>query len=130
MVEPAFVSLAKPSVPAALERCRRLGAGRIAVFPYFLFTGVLVDRIRAQTQAWAEQHREVAVAHAPHLGADAGIAALVLERHAEALAGGAAMNCDCCIYRIALPGYEHRLGGDRRGHQHGSHSHVHIAERR
>ena len=45
MVEPAFVSLAAPGVPAALERCRRLGATRIAVVPYFLFTGVLVDRI-------------------------------------------------------------------------------------
>ena len=45
MVEPAFVSLAEPSVPAALERCRLLGATKIVVVPYFLFTGVLVDRI-------------------------------------------------------------------------------------
>src|SRR5438270_5134492 len=37
LVEPAFVSLAGPSVPAALDRCRRLGARRIAVVPYFLF---------------------------------------------------------------------------------------------
>src|SRR5213079_2974668 len=29
MVEPAFVSLAAPSVPEALERCRRLGARKI-----------------------------------------------------------------------------------------------------
>src|SRR5438094_2564937 len=53
LVEPAFVSLAPPSVPDALDRCYRLGARRIAVFPYFLFTGVLVERIRAQTHAWA-----------------------------------------------------------------------------
>src|SRR5205085_3705600 len=38
MVEPAFVSLAAPDVAAALERCRRLGAPRIAVVPYLLST--------------------------------------------------------------------------------------------
>ena len=52
-VEPAFVSLASPSVPEGLERCRRLGARRVVVIPYFLFTGVLVERIAAQAVAWA-----------------------------------------------------------------------------
>ncbi len=107
MVEPAFVSLAAPDVPAALDRCRMLGATRIAVVPYFLFTGVLVDRIRAQTTAWAAAHPPLDVRHGPHLGADARIARLVLERYGEALAGDVRMNCDLCIYRVALPGYEH-----------------------
>ena len=107
LVEPAFVSLAAPDVPTALERCRLLGAGRIAVVPYFLFTGVLVDRIRAQTGAWAAAHPTVDVRHGPHLGADPRIARLVLERYGEALAGDVRMNCDLCVYRVALPGYEH-----------------------
>lgn len=107
LVEPAFVSLAAPDVPAALERCRRLGAGRIAVVPYFLFTGVLVDRIRSQTAAWATAHPSVDVRHGPHLGPDPRIARLVLERYGEALAGDVRMNCDLCVYRVALPGYEH-----------------------
>ena len=34
---------------AALERAARLGFEKIVVFPYFLFTGVLVDRIYRQT---------------------------------------------------------------------------------
>ena len=38
-VETAFVSLAEPSVPAAWTAARRLGARRIVVLPYFLFTG-------------------------------------------------------------------------------------------
>ena len=107
MVEPAFVSLAAPDVPAALDRCRMLGATRIAVVPYFLFTGVLVDRIRAQTAAWAAAHPGLDVRPGPHLGADARIARLVLERYGEALVGDVRMNCDLCIYRVALPGYEH-----------------------
>src|SRR5215216_4533453 len=53
LVETAFVSLAPPNVPEALERCRRLGARHIAVFSYFLFTGVLEERIREQSQDFA-----------------------------------------------------------------------------
>ncbi len=118
LVEPAFVSLAEPSVPAALERCRRLGATRIAVVPYFLFTGVLVERIRAQTSAWATAHPDLDVRHGPHLGADPRIAGLVLERYHEAFAGDVRMNCDLCVYRTALPGYEHRLGAPAAVHHH------------
>nr|MBA3791902.1 sirohydrochlorin chelatase [Rubrobacter sp.] len=45
MVETAFVSLASPKVPEALERLRKLGARRVVVFSYFLFAGVLEERI-------------------------------------------------------------------------------------
>jgi sirohydrochlorin ferrochelatase len=100
MVEPAFVSLAPPSVPEALDRCHRLGARRIAVVPYFLFTGVLVDRIRAQAAAWAADHPDADVRHGPYLGPDVRIARLALERYREAVAGEARMNCDCCVYRV------------------------------
>jgi len=110
LVEPAFVSLAPPGVAAALDRCLRLGATRIAVVPYFLFTGVLVDRIRDQTTAWAAEHAGIDVRHGSHLGADPRIAALLLDRYREALAGQARMNCDLCVYRTPLPGHEHRVG--------------------
>lgn len=116
-VEPAFVSLAHPSVPEALERCRRLGATRVAVVPYFLFTGVLVERIAAQARGWSGA--EVVVGE--HLGAVEPVANLVLERYREALEGGALMNCDLCIYRVALPGYEDRVvryAAPAAGHHH------------
>ncbi|MGH9276555.1 MAG: sirohydrochlorin chelatase [Acidimicrobiales bacterium] len=108
-VEPAFVSLAEPAVPAALDRSRRLGFERVAVVPYFLFTGVLVDRIGAQVAAWAGRHPDVQAAVGPHLGPDPRLARLVLERFEEAAYGDVRMNCDCCIYRLPLPGYEHRV---------------------
>jgi sirohydrochlorin ferrochelatase len=110
LVEPAFVSLAAPSVPEALERCRRLGAARVAVVPYFLFTGVLVDRIRSQAAAWAADHGDVHVTVGAELGPDPRLARLVLERYREAVDGDVRMNCDCCTYRVALPGYENRVG--------------------
>ena len=123
-VEPAFVSLAPPSVPEALERCRRLGARTVAVVPYFLFTGILVDRIHAQADAWAAEHPHVAVRHGAHLGPDTRLARLVLERHHEAVEGAARMNCDCCVYRIAIPGYEEQVGRPTPLHAH-PHSHGH-----
>ena len=118
MVEPAFVSLARPSVPEALERVRKLGATRVVVVPYFLFTGVLVDRIREQTAQWAAAAAGMDVRDGPYLGSDARIAQLVLERHADAMAGEAHMNCDLCVYRTPLPGYEHRVGQPVRDHGH------------
>ena len=121
MVEPAFVSLARPDVGAALDRCLRLGATRIVVVPYFLFTGVLVERIRDQATAWAEVHPAVDVRHGPHLGADPRVAELVLERYHEARDGEARMNCDLCVYRTALPGYEHRVGAPAGAGHHDHH---------
>ncbi|MGI8775971.1 MAG: sirohydrochlorin chelatase [Acidimicrobiales bacterium] len=119
MIEPAFVSLAPPDVSAALDRCERLGATHIAVVPYFLFMGVLVERIRDQTTAWAAAHPDVEVRHGPHLGADPRIATLLLDRYREALSGDAHMNCDLCVYRTAMPGHEHRVGVSvRGGHEH------------
>ncbi len=127
-VEPAFVSLAPPDVAAALDRCLRLGATRIAVVPYFLFTGVLVTRIRDQTAAWADAHPGVDVRHGPYLGADPRIATLLLDRYREALAGDAHMNCDLCVYRTAMPGHEHRVGAPiGAGHEHAGGAHVNIS---
>lgn len=107
-VEPAFVSLAGPSVPVALERCRRLGARRLAVVPYFLFTGILVERIRAQARDWAAGHPGHEVATGAELGPDPRLADLVVQRYREATGSAVERNCDCCIYRHALPGYESR----------------------
>ncbi len=131
MVETAFVSLAPPSVPEALERCERLGARRVVVFSYFLFTGVLEERIREQSEAFgAESGLEVR--YAGYFGPDARVADLVLERYREACSGDIRMNCDVCVHRVALPGFEDRVGApatphyhpDEPGHEH-SHGHHH-----
>ena len=135
-VEPGFVSLAEPSVPAVLERLRRLGAWRIVVAPYFLFTGVLPDRVAEQAAAWAARHPDVEVRGAAVLGATPELADLVLERYRETLAGDLRMNCDTCVYRIAMPGFEDRVGAAQlphhhpddpdHAHGHGPHAHTHV----
>ncbi len=109
-VEPGFVSVAAPSVPETLERLRLLGAGTAVVAPFFLFSGVLRNRIYREAAAWAREHPEVEVRCANHLGPDPRLARLVLERYREARAGDVRMNCDLCAYRVQLPGYESKVG--------------------
>ena len=56
LAETAFLSLARPDVTEGLERCRRLGARRIVVARYFLFPGVLPDRVAEQAAAYPGAH--------------------------------------------------------------------------
>jgi sirohydrochlorin cobaltochelatase len=65
--EVAFSGVAQPSVDAALTGAARRGFRRIIVFPYFLFTGVLVKRIYAQTDAVAALFPEVEFVKALYL---------------------------------------------------------------
>jgi sirohydrochlorin cobaltochelatase len=117
-VEYGFVSLTPPNVTAGLARCRRLGATRIVVLPYFLFTGVLPVRVADQTQVWADAHPSVRVSCADVIGDCDELADVVLERYREALAGDIRMNCDTCLYRIPLPGHQHRVAAVRVPHHH------------
>jgi sirohydrochlorin cobaltochelatase len=129
LAETAFVSLARPDVAQGLERCRLLGAGlpgarQIVVARYFLFPGVLPDRVADQAAAYAAAHPELDIRYTDVLGDCDEIAALVYERYHEALAGDIRMNCDVCVYRIAMPGFEHRVGEPQHPHDH-PHDHVH-----
>ncbi len=124
LAETAFVSLARPDVLQGLERCRLLGARQIVVARYFLFPGVLPDRVAAQAGQYAAAHPELDIRYADVLGDCDEIAALVYERYHEALAGDIRMNCDMCVYRIAMPGFEHRVGEPQHPHDH-PHDHAH-----
>lgn len=117
-VETAFVSLTRPDVPEGLDRCRRLGFRRIVVLPYFLFSGVLPDRVRTAAHAYATAHPELDVRCADVIGDCGGLADLVVERYAEALTGDIRMNCDTCVYRVPMPGFEHKVGAPQVPHHH------------
>lgn len=119
-VEPAFVSLAAPGVPEGLERCRLLGARRVVVLPYFLFPGVLPARVVEQAGVYGG----VEVRCADVIGDCDGLADLVLERYEEALTGDIRMNCDTCVYRSPMPGFERRVGAPQLPHHH-PHDHAH-----
>ncbi|MBR7830866.1 sirohydrochlorin chelatase [Actinospica sp. MGRD01-02] len=138
-VEAAFVSLAQPSVPDGLDRLRALGAERVLVLPFFLFPGVLPTRIHTQVAQWRTESA-IPAAVADVIGDCDELADLVIERYIEADGRGGApvgMNCDACVYRIAMPGFEARVGQEQHphdhpedpSHQHGHHHHPHHAPR-
>ncbi|MGW0839787.1 sirohydrochlorin chelatase [Streptomyces sp. NPDC002787] len=124
-VETAFVSLAAPDVPSGLDRCVRLGARRIVVLPYFLFTGVLPDRMRLQTEGWAAARPEIEVRSADVIGPEPELLDLVMERYRKALEGDPRMNCDSGVHRVALPGFEEKVGLPRQPHLHPDDGHHH-----
>jgi sirohydrochlorin cobaltochelatase len=135
-VEVAFVSLAAPDVASGLDRCRMLGAKKVVVLPYFLFTGVLPERVRMQAEGWSVANPGVEVVSADVMGGTDELADLVVERYREAVGGDVRMNCDSCVYRVTLPGFEDKVGlpqqphhhpDDPSGDGHGHHHHHHHA---
>ncbi|MDP9484375.1 MAG: sirohydrochlorin chelatase [Actinomycetota bacterium] len=129
MVETAFISMTPPKVREGLERLRKLGAKKVAVFSYFLFTGVLEERIREQSEEFAGENPGVEVRYVGYFGPDWRVADLVLERYREAVRGDIRMNCDVCVHRVALPGFEEKVGAPATPHYHpdepGDHGHDH-----
>lgn len=117
IVETSFIGITTPLLEEGLERCIRLGAERIAVVPYFLFTGILERRVRAHSLRFGSE-RGIDVRVTGYLGEDPLIARLVVERYREAIAGDPRMNCDMCIHRVALPGFEHEVGAPATPHYH------------
>jgi len=116
--ETAYSGVTFPLVEPALERAGRLGFKRIVVFPYFLFTGVLVNRIYAQTDAVAARHPEIEFVKAPYLGSHDLVVETFVERVHETLNGDTAMNCALCKYRHAVPGFEAEVGLPQQSHHH------------
>ncbi|HJU20461.1 MAG TPA: sirohydrochlorin chelatase [Stellaceae bacterium] len=116
--EAAFSGVAHPRVDAALARAARLGFRRIVVFPYFLFTGVLVKRIYRETDAAARRFPDIAFAKAPYLRDHPEVLEAFRERIVELRDGQPAMNCQFCKYRTPLPGYERDAGAPQTAHHH------------
>ena len=116
--ETCYSGVAQPLVADALQRVVRLGFKRIIVFPYFLFTGVLVKRIYSAADALAEQHAEVEVIKASYLNDHPLVIDSFLERLAEIPRGDNLMNCQLCKYREQIIGYEADRGAAQVGHHH------------
>ena len=108
-VHTAFTGVTGPSVAEGLDVFARLGHERMAVAFWFLCTGVLVDRARAEIAEFSAA-RGVEVIDAGYLGPDPRLVPAIVERYAEAVDGLPAVNCDLCAYRAPWPGREDRQG--------------------
>jgi precorrin-8X/cobalt-precorrin-8 methylmutase len=111
-----YAGTAKPLVADGLQAAARMGFTRLVVLPFFLFDGVLVKRIYAAADALQEREPTLEVLKAGYLGAHPHVAAVIMERAREAVAGRAEMNCSLCKYRVQIVGFEEQVGMPQRAH--------------
>lgn len=113
-----YSGVTEPNVANALERAARLGFARILVFPYFLFTGVLVKRVYAAMAEAAARHPDIEFLAADYLKHHPQVIEALVDRLAEIDSGGNLMNCLLCKYREQVVGYEGATGQAQDGHHH------------
>jgi sirohydrochlorin cobaltochelatase len=116
--ETAYSGVTFPLVEPALEHVSKLGYKRIVVFPYFLFTGVLVKRIYSQTDEVAARHTDIEFIKADYLNDHPLVIETMVERVFEILEGTNNMNCQMCKYREQVLGFEADKGRAQESHHH------------
>jgi sirohydrochlorin cobaltochelatase len=116
--ETLYSGVTFPLVEPGLRHLVRLGFRRIVVFPYFLFSGVLVSRIVQHSQLVAADHPEVEFVQASYLGDHPQVLQTFVQRVEEVLLGETAMNCGLCKYRDQVLGFEQEVGRAQHSHHH------------
>jgi len=116
--ETVYSGVTFPLVEPGLRHVVKLGYRRIVVFPYFLFSGVLVSRIVQHSQRVADDHPELQILQASYLGDHPEVLATFRERVEDVLRGDTDMNCSLCKYRAQVLGFETEVGAPQHSHHH------------
>ena len=116
--ETAFSGVTFPLVFPALEHAARLGYRRIIVFPYFLFTGILVQRIYEAVDKAVRLFPGIEFLKAPYLKDHPLVIDTFAERIGQILTGDTNMNCSLCKYRAQVLGFEAEVGLPQMSHHH------------
>lgn len=116
--ETCYSGVTFPLVEPGLEHAVRLGFKRIVVFPYFLFTGVLVKRIYEHSDRVAARHPEVEFVKAGYLNDHPSVLDAFADRVEEIITGENLMNCKMCKYRERILGFEAEVGLPQESHHH------------
>lgn len=137
--EVVYSGVTQPRVDNGLRHIAKLGYKRIVVFPWFLFTGVLIKRIHDQTDEIAAEFPDVEFVKAHYLGNHPLVVQTFVDRIRGIDEDDTNMNCMLCKYREQIIGFEsskgvaqeshhHHVEGigtndDGHGHDHGHHHH-------
>jgi sirohydrochlorin cobaltochelatase len=116
--ETAYSGVTFPLVAPALEHIVRLGYKRVVVFPYFLFTGVLVRRIYDAVDDAALAYPDTEFVKAGYLNDHPQVIETFAARVHEILEGTGNMNCQMCKYREQFLGFEAEVGLRQESHHH------------
>ena len=109
--EVGYSGVTFPLVEPCLQHVARLPYKRVIVFPYFLFSGILIDRIYGFTDQVAAEHPEITFVKAGYLGDHPKVLETFAERIVEQTTANPPPNCGICAYReqvLALENGEHR----------------------
>lgn len=117
-VEVAYSGVTFPLVGPGLEHAAKLGYRRIIVFPYFLFTGILVKRIYGIVDEMAALRPDIEFLKADYLKDHPLVVDTFIERIQEILQGQNNMNCQLCKYREQIIGFESEVGQPQLSHHH------------
>lgn len=130
LVDIAFTGITYPRLEEAVQRQHKLGMTQIAVLPYYLFTGTLIERISRQLVRLQIQYPQVSFGLSNYFGFENEIFSLLDQRVHHARGDDEQtqlmMECDGCKYRLlaeeAGHGHHHHDDG---GHNHDHHTHDH-----
>ncbi len=132
-IDIAFTGITWPRLERVVQQQVALGLTQIAILPYYLFTGTLIERIKRQVARLQSQYPQVAIECGHYFGFEKEIYALLTTRVLQANARDNAgtndetnefetmmMECDGCQYRL--------LAQQTDEHHH-HHSHTEASEK-
>jgi len=114
LVDIAFTGITHPRLETAVRRQVQQGMTQIAILPYYLFTGLLMERIKQQIKHIKIQYPQLRFGCAKYAGFEDEIFELLDQRVAEARGDkseAVMMECDGCQYRSQAEKHDH-------GHHH------------
>ncbi|MDH5327812.1 MAG: sirohydrochlorin chelatase [Gammaproteobacteria bacterium] len=132
-VDIAFTGITYPRLETVVKQQQRLGLTQIAILPYYLFTGTLIERIQRQVARLQQQYPQIHMSCGSYFGFEEEIYRLLSDRVLEAHdpvshQESGMMECDGCAFRELAQeqghGHHHH---DHHNHDH-SHDHSHIRE--
>lgn len=124
IVETAFMGVTNPLVNEGIERCLKLGAKKVIILPYFLFTGILIKRLEEMMVQFENEFSNIEFKLAGYFGYHPKLQAILKERVEEAFRDEVKMNCDTCQYRLDVMEHVHH----HHVHDHHDHDHHHHHE--
>lgn len=116
--EVGYSGVTFPLVEPCLNHAAKLGYKRIIVFPYFLFTGILIDRIYGFTDQVAAAHPDIDFVTAGYLNDHDDVLRTFAERITEQIGEVPPPNCAMCKYRTQVLGFEAEVGAVQESHHH------------
>jgi sirohydrochlorin cobaltochelatase len=119
-IEPAFIAVTEPSLEESVNTLITLGAKKVIILPYLLFTGVLMKRLEEQIVGLQTQLPYVQLTLASYLGFHPNLEKVFIQRMNEAVTNSVMMNCDTCHFRMETAKHM-----DHHHHHHHDHAHHH-----